>query len=187
MPIEDPFVTVASFTTLGEAGVARLALEAAGIPCELADAEAIAMDWLMSNAFGGVKVQVPESEVAHAKSILARRHRDATTDDYGLPRISPRDESESDADDFEPEAADDEAATPADKIVDRAFVFAVLGLFSCPFLTQLVSLGMLLQLLSEPSRVQPHKRFRLWTTIVIDVSLVSFILFVVAAYFRGPQ
>src|SRR5262245_3733301 len=51
-------VTVGTFRDLPEAHALKMRLEAAGIPAYLADAELVAMDWLLSNAVGGVKVQV---------------------------------------------------------------------------------------------------------------------------------
>ena len=49
---------VARYSTLGEAGAARSALDAAGIDCWLADEWFIGVDWLTANAVGWVKLVV---------------------------------------------------------------------------------------------------------------------------------
>ena len=66
----------------------RVQLEAAGIPVFLGDELTIAMDWLLSNAIGGVKVQVPESYAEEAARVLEDFAR-ATEQDS-----SPDDETE---------------------------------------------------------------------------------------------
>jgi hypothetical protein len=69
---EEPerMVTVAQCNLAAEAHAMRLHLEAAGIPVFLADELTVAMDWLLSNAIGGVKVQVPERLAERATQIL---------------------------------------------------------------------------------------------------------------------
>jgi hypothetical protein len=63
-------VTVATFSFPHEAHVAVARLEAVGIPVFIADEYTINMQWLYSNALGGVKVQVPAEFVAKSKEIL---------------------------------------------------------------------------------------------------------------------
>jgi hypothetical protein len=66
----EPMVTVAQCNLAAEAHAMRVQLEAAGIPVFLADELTVAMDWLLSNAIGGVKVQVPERYVERAAHLL---------------------------------------------------------------------------------------------------------------------
>jgi len=63
-------VLVASFSFPHEAQIARASLESAGIPAFIADEHTISMQWLYSNALGGVKVLVPVEYAEEAKSIL---------------------------------------------------------------------------------------------------------------------
>ncbi len=63
-------VTVASFRDLSEALLAKGKLEAADIPCVLADDNVVRMDWFWSNLMGGVKLNVPESQAAIAYELL---------------------------------------------------------------------------------------------------------------------
>jgi hypothetical protein len=62
--------TVASFDLAAKAELARNALTAASIPAVIADGEIVAMDWLISNAVGGVKVQVWEEDAERAAAVL---------------------------------------------------------------------------------------------------------------------
>jgi hypothetical protein len=77
----EPMVTVARCNLLAEAHAMRMHLEAAGIPVFLADELTVAMDWLLSNAIGGVKVQVPEQYAERAAQLLDQFPRPGTSDE----------------------------------------------------------------------------------------------------------
>jgi hypothetical protein len=64
---------VASFDIPAKAELARNALTVAGIQAVIADSEIVAMDWLISNAVGGVKVQVWEEDAERAAAVLAEQ------------------------------------------------------------------------------------------------------------------
>jgi hypothetical protein len=66
----DELVTVESYQSLNEANIAKSELAAFGIEAYLKDENAIRLDWLWSNAFGGVKLQVPEEQAAEARELL---------------------------------------------------------------------------------------------------------------------
>lgn len=63
-------VTVARFDQAGQAHVAKNALEAAGIRAVIADETVVSMDWFLSNAVGGIKVQVLEEDAERAVAAL---------------------------------------------------------------------------------------------------------------------
>ena len=63
-------ITVASFSKPEEAHLLRLRLEAGGVPAFVQDENMVQMDWMYSNAIGGVRVQIAEEDVARAKEIL---------------------------------------------------------------------------------------------------------------------
>jgi hypothetical protein len=69
--------TVARYRDLPTAELARSRLEAEGIEAVLLDRNLVAQDWLVSNAIGGVRLQVPAEEAARAREILAE---DGTAD-----------------------------------------------------------------------------------------------------------
>jgi hypothetical protein len=73
-PVEgrlQPLVTVATFLYPYQAHAPRARLEAAGLRVSLADELTIAMDWLLANAVGGIKVQVPAADAERARELLA--------------------------------------------------------------------------------------------------------------------
>ncbi|USA42193.1 DUF2007 domain-containing protein [Spongiibacter taiwanensis] len=63
--------TVARFSFPYEAQIARARLDAEGIPAFVADEQTINMQWLFSNALGGVRLQVPSAYEARAREVLA--------------------------------------------------------------------------------------------------------------------
>lgn len=65
-----PLVTVRSYRDLTEALVGRSLLESAGIAAWIADENLVRMNWFYSNAVGGVRLQVVESDQADAQKIL---------------------------------------------------------------------------------------------------------------------
>ncbi|EIP96786.1 hypothetical protein OpiT1DRAFT_01210 [Opitutaceae bacterium TAV1] len=62
--------TVATFSTPAEAHMAATRLESAGIPVFIRDENTVTFDWLLSNAVGGVKIEVEEDDWADARRIL---------------------------------------------------------------------------------------------------------------------
>jgi len=62
-------IIVASFSKLEEAHLLRLRLEAGGVPSFAQDENMVQMDWMYSNAFGGVRVQIAEEDADRAKEI----------------------------------------------------------------------------------------------------------------------
>jgi Putative prokaryotic signal transducing protein len=81
LPIPDHLVTIASCSLPAEALAIRLKLEDAGIPVFLADEYTVVMDWLLSNAIGGIKVQVAEHDVRKASELLNLDMPDDETDE----------------------------------------------------------------------------------------------------------
>lgn len=63
-------VTIATFSFPHEAHLAKAQLDAFGIPSFIADEHTINMQWLYSNAMGGVRLQVPAEFAAQAKEAL---------------------------------------------------------------------------------------------------------------------
>lgn len=66
----DKLVTVGGFQFAPEAEAARMCLEAEGIRAFIVDAEIVSMDWLIGNAVGYIKLQVPQSQAEQALAVL---------------------------------------------------------------------------------------------------------------------
>jgi hypothetical protein len=63
-------ITVGTFSKPEEAHLLRMRLEAGGVPAFIQDENMVQMDWLYSNAIGGVRVQIAEEDLEAAKQIL---------------------------------------------------------------------------------------------------------------------
>jgi hypothetical protein len=63
-------VTIATFTNTPEAHLLRMRLESGGISAYLQDENTIQMDWGLSNAIGGVRVQVADEDLEAARELL---------------------------------------------------------------------------------------------------------------------
>jgi len=70
--MSEKLVTVTAFSLAIEADFARTRLESEGIECVVADEHTVTMNWLYSNAVGGVKLKVWESDLQRAREILER-------------------------------------------------------------------------------------------------------------------
>jgi rubredoxin len=71
-------ITLAQFSKPEEAHLLRLRLEAGGVPAFVQDENLVQLNWLYSNAIGGVRVQVFEADLDAAKEILAEHPLDET-------------------------------------------------------------------------------------------------------------
>lgn len=76
--------TIARYSFPHEAQLARCSLEAAGIPAFIADEHTINMQWLYSDAMGGVRLQVPPEHAGQALALLATDFSDSLPE-HGLP------------------------------------------------------------------------------------------------------
>lgn len=117
--MSDNVVTLATFNTPGEAQMARNMLEEQGIKAMIADEELIGMNWCLSNAIGGVKLLVLESQWMQARVALAQHQEtlDDDDDDVGESAEDYGDESPEDID--EQITAKPLAKTIAEEDVDR--------------------------------------------------------------------
>jgi hypothetical protein len=68
--VPERLVTIGTYSTAYEANLVKSELEAFEVDAVLADDNAIRLNWLWSNALGGVKVCVAESAMEGARRIL---------------------------------------------------------------------------------------------------------------------
>jgi hypothetical protein len=66
----EELVTISKFLSLGEAKLAQGKLVCAGISAFVCDENMHAMNWHMGMALGGIRLQVPDSQVVRALEIL---------------------------------------------------------------------------------------------------------------------
>src|SRR5262245_42707636 len=71
----DELVTVASYDDAVSARLAFNQLREAGLLAVLSDENTVAMDWLLSNAIGGIKIQVDPKDVMRAHQLIDDHQR----------------------------------------------------------------------------------------------------------------
>lgn len=67
-------IIIASYRDLPLAELAKSKLESEGIPCFLLNKNMIGLNWLYSNALGGVELQVRNEDAEKASEILKEDH-----------------------------------------------------------------------------------------------------------------
>jgi hypothetical protein len=170
--MSDRLVTVATFWSPVEANLARNRLEAAGMRAFLASEESVRMAWHLTNAFGGVKLEVGDGETEEALAILTE---DNTS---GPPRsgqpeeaLSPPSEVEQPGDPSAGEAAEAEPVlTSREQNADRAFRGAVFGLLLLPL--QLYVFWLLLKVFVSDERLGPEERRHAVVAAVINLPIL---------------
>lgn len=75
---EDEMKTIASFSAPIEAHMLISRLEGNGIPAFIRDEHMVSLDWLASNAIGGVKVDVGDDDYERALELIAAGPADAS-------------------------------------------------------------------------------------------------------------
>ena len=65
------FVVISNYSFPLDAHIAKASLENEGIPAHIADKHTVNMQWLYSDAIGGVRLYVPEEFEVEAKAVLA--------------------------------------------------------------------------------------------------------------------
>src|SRR5271157_6058762 len=81
--MSDEPVTIAKFLTLGEAKLAQGKLVSAGISAFVCAENMHAMNWHMGMALGGIRLQVPASQVVRALEVL-----DEDEDDEDMEEVA---------------------------------------------------------------------------------------------------
>lgn len=158
--MSDELETIVTFWSPMEANLAKGQLEAAGIRSFLSGEEAAAMTWLLTNAMGGIKLQVAARDADRAHACLAEAEL-ATAQD--LDEAAVRNEAEFTDPDQAPDSADsgDEDAGPAltvrEQNAERAWRGSVLGLLFLPL--QFYVFYLLVKVyLSEDELRREHRR-----------------------------
>ena len=172
----DRLVTVATFDNLVEAHMARNCLEAAGLKSFLMDEETVGMAWHLSNALGGVKLQVGEEDADEALAVLAEAAPSTSTSADSQEAIScpPTDASPQieveEAEPEEPELVLNEREMNA----DRAMRGAVLGLLLVPL--QFYVFWLLLKVFMSKERLSPVQRRHAVIATLINLPMVMIML-----------
>lgn len=158
-PAPHDWVTIGRYSTVHEALIVKGTLESHDLEVQLLDAETVGVDWLLSNAIGGVRVQVKEARRAVALEILGEQ---------------PPESADSDSSQEPDEPARDRGALLSED-AKRALVAALLG-FMVPVVPNLYSLY--LAATFAKSWGEAPRRARLWVgaAVLIDALVAAIVL-----------
>jgi hypothetical protein len=164
------FQTVATFWSPNEAQLARALIESEGIQVVLMGYEAISSDWLLSNAIGGVQLQVPEAKVDQAVAILedsgpfGRRSLVSATGE-----VESGDGSDDEGLEDSYEVVDEDRAQPTEKeeSIDRFVKTSILSWIFFPL--SLYALWLLLSVLTNPEPVGEKYTRKVWIATLIQL------------------
>jgi hypothetical protein len=175
--MSDRLVAVAAFGTPVEANLAKNRLEAGGVQGFLSDEETVGTAWHLTNAVGGIKLQVRQQDVEQARAVLAQRTQ-ADGPDESDPARGPEEWPAPDAGRVEVDE-DEPVLTNREQNADRALRGAILGLLLFPL--QLYGFWLLLKVFVSDEHLGPSKRRNALVAAVINLPLTGLILLLLRA------
>jgi hypothetical protein len=178
----DELVTIAAYDDAVSARMALNHLCEAGLTAMLSDESTVAMDWLLSNAIGGIKVQVHAKDVAVAHQLLEAHHRreaeadgapdtDTLAAGMGEPSIDAEalgdieGEAPSAEDEDEDDLEEEPPLTTRERNALRAFRGALLGILFPPI--ELYVLYLVYKVFVSDEQLGPRYRNMAWAAAVI--------------------
>jgi tetratricopeptide (TPR) repeat protein len=173
--MSERLLTVATFANPVEAHLAKNRLESAGIKAFLEGQETVGMAWHLTNAFGGIKLQVPEADAIDATAIL----QDNAGDEL------PADDAE---EDLSPAIAEDRAEsapTNREQNADRALRGSILGLLLPP--VQFYVTWLLAKVLVSKTRLGAVQRKHALVAAVINLPLMLGFVAIVISIWLPPE
>jgi hypothetical protein len=170
-------ITLETFENAMQASLVKQHLEAAGIRCVLADEFTVSNFWHLSNAIGGIKLQVAEEDFERASALLAAQRRE---DVPGISYADEADEAEEEPQQIEPKPGvdDEEQELPLnerEENVERAYRAVLIGLVLSP--VQFYATWILLDVWKSDLPLRPAIRHKLSRTIWLHLPMLAFAIF----------
>jgi hypothetical protein len=162
---ENAFVTVERFPDAIAAELARAKLESAGIGAYLADDLTVSIDWQLTTAIGGIRLQVPHEQASEARAVLRESPLLVSSTETESAAVTPLNQGE--------------------KLAERAAMCALLGLLLPPLLLYGAWLALVVSGRNEPMR--KSSRWQFTFGVVIIVSWLAVMILVLAAIFLANR
>jgi hypothetical protein len=167
-------VTVARFVDPVQATMAKNCLEEAGFEAFLADAETVSVAWQLSNALGGIKLQVAGPDAARARTVLREQLDGSAGDQKNFIReaIATRSPTGEGGKDVQPDddGTDGPEPTGRENDTERAFRCAVFGLLFFPL--QFYASFLLLKVLFSSEVLAGRARGRAFVAATINATFL---------------
>jgi len=203
--MDEKLITVATFGNSVEANLAKHRLETAGIRAFLADADTADVAWQL---IGGIKLQIPEGDEEVALALLERPFEAVSRRAAGRPRgkkrkvikltaitpAGPRmpsepaedyDEDDDEAGFGEDEDDEEEEVPEIDKVAERAWRGALLGILFFPL--EFYVLGLLLHILFGRDKPSPALWWKVAVAAVVNLVVLGFWFLFLSAYNLNPR
>ncbi len=177
--MDDDLVTVARFDNSVEANLARNRLEEAGLRAALLDDNTVDIVWALSNALGGVKLQVRAADAEQARRVLDGDEGDEAGADAAGAEPAEGLGAELAAEEVEPDEDAGPPATERDRNAGRALRAALFGLLFWPLQFYAFWLLLKVYLSDEPLQAQPRRH----ALVAAAVNLPAMLLFCVLVRF----
>jgi hypothetical protein len=178
-PFTGRLTTVATYFEPIQADLARARLEGEGIRAFIEGATFASMDWHLSLANRGVKVQVPTEDAERASALLRNPSRAAHVE-HGGDESTDFDNGDAEEDDDQ-ETEDEWELTVRDESAERAFRGAVFGLLFFPI--QFYVFWLLLKVFVSDEPLSPRSRRRALVAAAINLPLIVIIGFWLKSFF----
>jgi hypothetical protein len=186
-PIMPNLITMATFDDAVAAALAKNYLESEGIPALLHDESSVATDWLLSNAIGGIKLQVALHHLERAEFLLERisgrnradnlPHEEAMPEAIAAPDKAAQIRAKQQEMEEE-QRAEEIDRMPCNLLVDRLFRATVMGFLFIPL--QFYAIWLLLQAFGALDDVDPRRRWKFWVSIFLNIPLMGTALFLLS-------
>jgi hypothetical protein len=192
---KDEPVTIAVFDNPVQANLVKNQLADEGVQARLVDEHSVGMNWMLTNAIGGIKLVVRGSDYQDANKILDRWSAEREGQ-VGAPADG-HDETEDAAEHDENEAQgrsekrrnpraarthSRDKTSSREQDAQRALFAAVLGLLFCPL--ELYASWLLLGVWLSEERLDPAYRRKAWAALAFNVpALLIYLLGMKAMFF----
>ncbi|MBA4030653.1 MAG: hypothetical protein C0478_07140 [Planctomyces sp.] len=186
-------ITIRTFWNEVEANIAASVLRRNGIEVYLSGGEIAAMNWSLTNAIGGIRLQVADHDVERSEKLLELAMADITGDEH--PELDGRvpgeiNDTDREQDGEEGESLDadpyvnyraskfDEVLTSREQTANRALKVATVGILFAPL--QIYTAMLVYEVYKSKEQMSPRHARYAWVAVVISaVYLTILVLFVV--------
>jgi hypothetical protein len=178
--MSDDLVTLGTFHNATEAQFAINRLKEAGVPAVMADDNLVAMDFLLGNAIGWIKVQVRGADLERAEAVLADLAEPVPEEEIPWDDVPEAEaEAEEERQDVERRIAAQRAAPAVEgaiprgeRLVTMAYRLAIFGVIFLPL--NVVSLALVLIVSFRYADLSPAGNRRYVVALLVDLVMLGF-------------
>jgi hypothetical protein len=176
----DELITVGNYWSSMDAHLARIQLENAGIRAVLTDEHTTTLNWDLSNAIRGIKLQVLARDAERADQILSAGEAKEPVDPEILAGFDEPEATEPPSAMEEEERPDEPevALNPREELADRVYRGAIFGMLLIPLQFWVFPLLIRLFLKDDPLRPEMKQKARI-------AAAINFVMLIVAGWLIG--